>query len=223
MRMATPLLADQLAQHAPERALPVDHAVAGHRPQPFEQIVQPRVVERPRQHGDRRRVERVRDRLHLPVAEVAGEEEDAAPLLVRVDHALEALHLDQAAPSPRARGVPNFSSSKSRPPKWANMALARARRSAGPARRKRVREVLERDAAVEAVHPEHQPAKAVAARRAPPPSAAARRTAATARTSAASTWNRAAFTWPSALRPRPRAVNHSRNSAAGSMDARIGT
>ena len=56
-----------------------------------------RVVERAREHRHRLHAQRLRDRLHLPVAEVPGEEQHAAALLVGLPHALLAFALDGAS------------------------------------------------------------------------------------------------------------------------------
>ena len=47
------MIGRQLAQDLAHRALAINDRVAGARADPLEQLVEPRVVERPRQHGDR--------------------------------------------------------------------------------------------------------------------------------------------------------------------------
>ena len=71
------------AQHAADRAAPVDHRVAGARRARARAVVQERVVERPRQHRHRLQRQRVHERVDLPEAEVPGEEQHALALRVR--------------------------------------------------------------------------------------------------------------------------------------------
>ena len=70
-------------------------AIAVRRPDPLEQIVQLRIVERPRHDRHRLELQRMRQRLLLPEAEVARAEQDAFPLREREPHALFALPVHQ--------------------------------------------------------------------------------------------------------------------------------
>ena len=125
------------AQHAPDRAAAVDHGVAGLHPRRLEQVVQQRIVERPREHRHRLERERVHERVDLPEAEVPGEEQRA--LAVRVRGARPA----PRPRTPRARAsapgviVLNLRSTVSSRPKCANISRAIARHSASAAQRKR--------------------------------------------------------------------------------------
>ena len=84
----------QHAHHSPDRALPIDHGIAGTLPDLLERNVQARVVERASQHTDWLQSQRVRDGMQLPETEVARHEEHALAVRVRGAHALLALELD---------------------------------------------------------------------------------------------------------------------------------
>ena len=88
------LVGFERAQHAPDRAAPIEHGITSRRPNGLEQIVQQRVVERPRQHRHRLDRQRVDQRVDFPEAEMSGEKQHAAVLRVRVDHAIFAFELD---------------------------------------------------------------------------------------------------------------------------------
>src|SRR5207245_527871 len=79
---------------AADRALPVDDRVAGLLSNRFEQPVQPLIIERACEHANRLDAAGVRDRVQLPEAEVAGEEQHALALRVGVTRALLAVELD---------------------------------------------------------------------------------------------------------------------------------
>ena len=89
-----PAVGSELAQDLPDGTLPVDHRVAGAGPDPLQHVVQPGIVERPRQHGHRPTRQRMRDGVHFPVAEMSREEKNAAALLIRMRRALGTLALD---------------------------------------------------------------------------------------------------------------------------------
>jgi hypothetical protein len=80
-------------QHASHRALPVDHVIAGRSTDAFEQVIQARIVERPRQDADRPQGHTMGNRLALPETEVAGEEQDTLALCIRQPDALVTLIL----------------------------------------------------------------------------------------------------------------------------------
>ena len=92
LRMPTPsdaAIRRQVAQDFANCALPIDDRIARARANPLEQIVEIRIVERPRQYRDAVvEPQSVRDGVNLPVAEVAGEEQHAAPVLMRLTHTL---------------------------------------------------------------------------------------------------------------------------------------
>ena len=60
----------------------------------FEDLVQSRIVERAREYADRAQTQAVHQGVQLPVAEMAGEEEDTLALCVCVAGAILALKLD---------------------------------------------------------------------------------------------------------------------------------
>ena len=66
-------------QDAPDGAAAVDHGVSRPPAHPFEQVVQQRVVERPREQRHRLQHERVHEGVDLPVAEVSREEQRPLP------------------------------------------------------------------------------------------------------------------------------------------------
>ena len=91
-------------QHPAQRAPPVDHVVALAAAHPLEQIVQPAVVERAREHADGRERRGVGDGVDLPVPEVAGEQQRAPSVRARVADALAALDVDPGQHLLAARG-----------------------------------------------------------------------------------------------------------------------
>ena len=88
------LIGAERAQDAADGAAAVDDRVAGAPADPLEQIVEQRIVERPRQQRHRMQHQRVHERVDLPVAEVAGEEQRAPAERVRRLHAVLPFELD---------------------------------------------------------------------------------------------------------------------------------
>ncbi len=117
-------------EHAPDRAAPVDDGVARLPPRRLQQIVEQRIVERSREHRHRAKLERVHERIDLPEAEVAGEEQDALALRVCRDDALFAFERRRAPASGPALIVLNFKRTVSSRPKCENIPRAIARHSA---------------------------------------------------------------------------------------------
>src|SRR6266498_5612340 len=89
------MIGGQLAQHFPDSALPMDHAVTGARSNAFEHVVESGIVERACEHRNRSAQQRMRDRLHFPISEMTGEKQDTSPPLVRVPDAFLSLDLDE--------------------------------------------------------------------------------------------------------------------------------
>ena len=92
---ADALALGQQAENLAYGAAPVHDVVAVRRANPFEQIVQPRVVQRPRHDGHRLEFQCVRQRLLLPETKVSRAEQDPFALRQREPHALFAFPIHQ--------------------------------------------------------------------------------------------------------------------------------
>ncbi len=82
------------SHHAPNRALTVDHGIAGALPHLLEQLIEIGVVERTGQQPDRFDLKRVHHRVQLPESKVAGDEQDAFALCVGESRALFPVEFD---------------------------------------------------------------------------------------------------------------------------------
>src|SRR5262245_8558059 len=88
-----PVIGGELAKDPAHRALTVDHGIAGARPDAFQHLVEPQVVERTRKDGDRSIDQRFGNRVDLPVAKMPGEKQHAAVLRIRLTGTLFPLHV----------------------------------------------------------------------------------------------------------------------------------
>ena len=84
------------AEHAANRAAPVDDSVTSGGPHAFQQIVQIRIVERPRQHVHWLEPQGLREPDHFPEPEVAREENHAASLRIGVLRVIGPFHFGDA-------------------------------------------------------------------------------------------------------------------------------
>ena len=94
------------------------------------QIVQQRIVQRTRQDSHRLHRQRVHERVDLPEAEMAGEQQHALPLPVGGDDPLLSFEFHVREHPLPDRMLLNFSSTMSRRPKCENIPRAIARHSA---------------------------------------------------------------------------------------------
>lgn len=93
--MPTPLPSARSRRTLVYGAAPVHDIVAVRRANPFEEIVQPWVVQRPRHDGHGLEFQRVCQRLLLPEAKVSCAEQDPLALRQRELHALFAFPIHQ--------------------------------------------------------------------------------------------------------------------------------
>ena len=82
-------------QRFAHRPAPIDDGIAIRRSNPFEQIVQLRIIQRPRHDGHRLELQRVRQRLLFPEPEMPGAKQHAFPLRKRELYVLFAFPLDE--------------------------------------------------------------------------------------------------------------------------------
>ena len=226
------LLAESSRSTRADRPLAIDHAVAGpgaHALQPLVQAAGCRAGAPAPRSG--RRLKGLGDGLHLPVAEVAGEEEARpCPCAWHEPRARRPPTRSGAASRP-ATGVPNLQQLEQQRRRSARTCRLQRAPFGGSARGKRVRQVLPRDAAVKAVHRMDTggPGRAAPARGGHRHRAHGGRDGASPGPSrlrtapSSSTRHQLPATWCGARAAAMRCRSHSRNWPAGSIAARSGT